>query len=107
MKSILGYQSQKILNFRPNHTSRNNGWIYGCFEPVFIEHEGNICFQEKPNYVLCNKYCSRSGCFVEYLNSKSKFLNALNLMASDLDVSSSVDQGQMKKLIHESKFIRY
>ena len=76
------------LNFLydPNCSSKTNGWIYSCFEPVFIEKEGNICFQDKTSnsnsYVLCQKALSRSGCFVDYLNAKSNFLNALNLMAS-------------------------
>ena len=83
------FQGFKVaLNFLydPNCTLKTNGWIYGCFEPVFIEKEGNICFQDKTSnsnsYVLCQKALSRSGCFVDYLNAKSNFLNALNLMAS-------------------------
>ena len=83
------FQGFKVaLNFLydPNCTLKTNGWIYSCFEPVFIEKEGNICFQDKTSnsnsYVLCQKALSRSGCFVDYLNAKSNFLNALNLMAS-------------------------
>ena len=83
------FQGFKVaLNFLydPNCTLKTNGWIYGCFEPVFIEKEGNVCFQDKTSnsnsYILCKKALSRSGCFVDYLNAKSNFLNALNLMAS-------------------------
>ena len=81
-----GFKFSLNFLYDPNWTSKTNGWIYSCFEPVFIEKEGKICLQDKTlnsnSYVLCQKALSRSGCFVDYLNAKSNFLNALNLMAS-------------------------
>ena len=96
-----------------NRTLRNHGWIYGCFEPVLFEQEDeeerNICFQDNPednNYVLCKKALSgrSGGSFVEYLNATSNFLNALNLMASEVDVLSHVNHARhIKQLRHKEE----
>ena len=60
----------------PNRTSRTNGWIYGCFDPVkFINNDNNLSNQVllamKPGIDLWNSLS---------MKSTDNLLNALNLI---------------------------
>ena len=60
----------------PNRTSRTNGWIYGCFDPVkFINNDNNSSNQMllamKPGIDLWNSLS---------MKSTDNLLNALNLI---------------------------
>ena len=80
----------------PYLTSKPNGWIYACFEPVEI-NEG---LEPEAAFVLSRRASDR-GCYLDYLNGKNDFLNALNLMSFKHQKENRVTQ-----LISENVLIK-
>ena len=101
IKLFLSSQDEVGLDFLndPDRTSKTNGWIYGCFEPVAVEIRQNT---ENQTFFISKGSSQAGKRYLQYLDGKSKFLNALNLMAFEEDFNHN----KTKHLMYEEEIRR-
>ena len=97
---MLKVPSKRVVRCKkdPSRTSKPNGWIYACYEPVEItEDEEEL---EEKTFLI--KYAtSCRPCYID-LSGKNDFLNALNLMS----INEANENGGTTLLVFEDALIK-
>ena len=100
---MLKVPSKRVVRCKkdPSRTSKPNGWIYACFEPVEITEEDEEEEREEKSFLIKNATSCRP-CYIDYLSGKNDFLNALNLMS----INEANENGGTTLLVFEDALIK-
>ena len=100
---VFKVPSKRVVRCKkdPQRTSKPNGWIYACFEPVEITEEEDEEETENKSLLIKNATSCRP-CYMDYLSGKNGFLNALNLMS----INEAKENGGTTLLVSEDALIK-